>query len=428
MASAQTGTGKTAAFALPVLQRIAGITPETPAPEQPADEAAAAEGDAPSEEPKPKRRRRRRRRRGASSSDIAAIAAQGSSYGPYALVVTPTRELAQQIEQVAEAICAKTGQHAVVVTGGARFDKQLAGLAQGCDMLVATPGRLIDLMERGAVDLAQVRVLVLDEADRMLDMGFWPSVRRIVRALPEQRQTLLFSATIPPSIASTVDAMLHDPARVEIAVLGETAETVEEYLCPVMQGQKVPLLKELIAAGGAVPGEKLERVLVFCRTKQRVDDAYRALKASGFSVEVMHADRTQAARAKALEKFRAGKVQLLVATDVMSRGIDVTGIDAVVNFDVPLDPEDYVHRIGRTGRAGAVGRAYTFMAPDELTPLREVEYLTGKLIPIWDLPGFSFDANRIVPNPSRSTVKPKRTLFAGSRMRGRGPSRGFGRR
>ena len=428
VASAQTGTGKTAAFALPVLQRIAGITPETPAPEQPADEAAAAEGDAPSEEPKPKRRRRRRRRRGASSSDIAAIAAQGSSYGPYALVVTPTRELAQQIEQVAEAICAKTGQHAVVVTGGARFDKQLAGLAQGCDMLVATPGRLIDLMERGAVDLAQVRVLVLDEADRMLDMGFWPSVRRIVRALPEQRQTLLFSATIPPSIASTVDAMLHDPARVEIAVLGETAETVEEYLCPVMQGQKVPLLKELIAAGGAVPGEKLERVLVFCRTKQRVDDAYRALKASGFSVEVMHADRTQAARAKALEKFRAGKVQLLVATDVMSRGIDVTGIDAVVNFDVPLDPEDYVHRIGRTGRAGAVGRAYTFMAPDELTPLREVEYLTGKLIPIWDLPGFSFDANRIVPNPSRSTVKPKRTLFAGSRMRGRGPSRGFGRR
>ena len=428
VASAQTGTGKTAAFALPVLQRIAGITPETPAAvEAPAAESTEDAGEAPSEEPKPKRRRRRRRR-GASSSDIAAIAAQGSSYGPYALVVTPTRELAQQIEQVAEAICAKTGQHAVVVTGGARFDKQLAGLAQGCDMLVATPGRLIDLMERGAVDLAQVRVLVLDEADRMLDMGFWPSVRRIVRALPEQRQTLLFSATIPPSIASTVDAMLHDPARVEIAVLGETAETVEEYLCPVMQGQKVPLLKELIAAGGAVPGEKLERVLVFCRTKQRVDDAYRALKASGFSVEVMHADRTQAARAKALEKFRAGKVQLLVATDVMSRGIDVTGIDAVVNFDVPLDPEDYVHRIGRTGRAGAVGRAYTFMAPDELTPLREVEYLTGKLIPIWDLPGFSYDANRIVPNPSRSTIKPKRTLFAGSRMRGRGPSRGFGRR
>ena len=162
---------------------------------------------------------------------------------------------------LAEAICAKTGQHAVVVTGGARFDKQLAGLAQGCDMLVATPGRLIDLMERGAVDLAQVRVLVLDEADRMLDMGFWPSVRRIIAALPAKRQTLLFSATIPPSIASTVDAMLHDPARVEIAVLGETAETVEEYLCPVMQGQKVPLLKELIAAGGAVPGEKLERVL-----------------------------------------------------------------------------------------------------------------------------------------------------------------------
>jgi ATP-dependent RNA helicase RhlE len=148
----------------------------------------------------------------------------------------------------------------------------------------------------------------------------------------------------------------------------------------------------------------------------------------GIEVAEMHADRTQKARVKALERFREGKVRVLVATDIMSRGIDVSDIDAVINFDVPLDPEDYVHRIGRTGRAGATGHAYTFVAPDELTPLREIEYFMGKLIPVWDQPGFSYDANRIVPSPTRSTAKPKRVMFAGSKMRGRGPSRGFGRR
>lgn len=375
VASAQTGTGKTAAFALPTLQRIAGK----------------------------------------------------SGHGPHALVVTPTRELAAQIDDVVKAVCQKTGQRAVIVMGGAKFDKQIAALEKGCDLLVATPGRLLDLMEHNHVSLAGVEVLVLDEADRMLDMGFWPSVRRIMHALPEQHQTLLFSATIPPSIKSTINAMLHEPAVVEISRVGETADTVEEHLCPVTQAQKPELLRALLDTGGA-SGERPERVLVFCRTKHRVDDVSAMLKNAQVKVDVMHADRPQQARARALERFREGKVQVLVATDVMSRGIDVAGVDAVVNFDVPMDPEDYVHRIGRTGRAGATGHAYTFVAPDEISPLREIEYFTKKLVPVWDLPGFSYDAGRIVPQEGRSTKKPSRTMFSGSRARGRGISGGrYGR-
>ena len=375
VASAQTGTGKTAAFALPTLQRIAGK----------------------------------------------------SGHGPHALVVTPTRELAAQIDDVVKVVCQKTGQRAVIVMGGAKFDKQIAALEKGCDLLVATPGRLLDLMEHNHVSLSGVEVLVLDEADRMLDMGFWPSVRRIMHALPERHQTLLFSATIPPSIKSTIDAMLHEPAVVEISRVGETADTVEEHLCPVTQAQKPELLRALLDTGGA-SGERPERVLVFCRTKHRVDDVSAMLKNAQVKVDVMHADRPQQARARALERFREGKVQVLVATDVMSRGIDVAGVDAVVNFDVPMDPEDYVHRIGRTGRAGATGHAYTFVAPDEISPLREIEYFTKKLVPVWDLPGFAYDAGRIVPQESRSTKKPSRTMFSGSRARGRGISGGrYGR-
>ncbi|MBP3885187.1 MAG: DEAD/DEAH box helicase [Olsenella sp.] len=373
-------------------------------------------------------RGRRRGKRGAERTrEVRAANPNANPFGPFALVVTPTRELAQQIEDVVSVVCEKTGQKAVVVMGGTKFERQIRELEEGCDLLVATPGRLIDLMEHDHVSLKDVKVFVLDEADRMLDMGFWPSVRRIVAALPRERQTLLFSATIPPSIKGTVDAMLTDPVTVEIARVGETADTVEEHLCPITQGQKTHLLERLLQDGGAA-GERPERVLVFCRTKHRVDDLERYLKGAGIDVDVMHADRPQKARERALEKFRAGKVQVLVATDVMSRGIDVSGIDAVVNFDVPMDPEDYVHRIGRTGRAGQTGHAYTFVAPDEISPLREIEYFTRKLVPVWDLEGFDYDSTRIVPNPSRSTTKPTRSLFSGSRSRGRGISGGrYGR-
>ncbi|WP_058271248.1 DEAD/DEAH box helicase [Olsenella massiliensis] len=505
VASAQTGTGKTAAFALPILQVIAdasrrarleregerdtGDTPPSGASPAPDDIAAgptpagageggpdvladavkgpgsvsirvddegrlprrrrrhhrrrstASDGEggegtsrpqrtadaanptekAPSR-PADRRKARRRRsssRKGAPSRDACAADPNARPFGPFALVVTPTRELASQIERVVSVVCEKTGQKAVVVMGGTKFDRQIRELEAGCDLLVATPGRLIDLFEHQHVRLDEVRCLVLDEADRMLDMGFWPSVRRIVAACPRERQTLLFSATIPPSIKGTVDAMLNDPVRIEIARVGETADTVDEHLCCVTQGQKLPLLEALVARGGA-SGQVPERVLVFCRTKMRADMLETQLKANGRRVGVMHADRPQRARERALSEFRSGKLQVLVATDVMSRGIDVSGIDAVVNFDVPMDPEDYVHRIGRTGRAGATGHAYTFVAPDEISPLREIEYFTKKLVPLWDLEGFSYDEGRILPNPTRSTEKPTRRLFSGSRGRSRG--------
>ena len=403
VASAQTGTGKTAAFMLPTLQRIAVEKPggvEKPNAEKPSASAKpnAAAG------------------RGAKRGDD-----KRNAY-PRALIITPTRELAAQIDAVAKSVCASTGQQAVIVTGGAHYKHQITALQKGCDVLVATPGRLIDLLDKKHTSLENIQVLVLDEADRMLDMGFWPSVRRIMEQLPKAHQTLLFSATLPASITSTIDALLKDPERIEIARTGQTAATIEQHLCSVTQGQKPQLLKALIDSFDPAP----ERVLVFCRTKSRVDSIYKNLKAAGLKVDVMHADRPQKARARALERFRSGAIQVLVATDVMSRGIDIQGIDAVINFDVPLDPEDYVHRIGRTGRAGAAGQAYTFMGPDEVTPLREIEYFTKALIPTWNLPGFSYDEGRIMLQDSRSTTKTTRSMFSGSRSRGKGF--GFGGR
>ena len=407
VASAQTGTGKTAAFMLPTLQRIAVEKPHE-AEKPDATERNAVSG-----------------RDAAAGRDAKRNAKRGSAKRgayPRALIITPTRELAAQIDDVAKSVCASTGQQAVIVTGGARYKHQITALQKGCDVLVATPGRLIDLLDKKHTSLENIQVLVLDEADRMLDMGFWPSVRRIMEQLPKAHQTLLFSATLPASITSTIDALLKDPERIEIARTGQTAATIEQHLCSVTQGQKPQLLKALIDSFDPAP----ERVLVFCRTKSRVDSIYKNLKAAGLKVDVMHADRPQKARARALERFRSGAIQVLVATDVMSRGIDIQGIDAVINFDVPLDPEDYVHRIGRTGRAGAAGQAFTFMGPDEVTPLREIEYFTKALIPTWDLPGFSYDSGRIMLQDSRSTTKTTRSMFSGSRSRGKGF--GFGGR
>lgn len=407
VASAQTGTGKTAAFMLPTLQRIAVEKPggvEKPDAKEPNASA------------KPNVAAGRGAKRNAKRGDT-----KRNAY-PRALIITPTRELAAQIDDVAKSVCASTGQQAVIVTGGARYKHQITALQKGCDVLVATPGRLIDLLDKKHTSLENIQVLVLDEADRMLDMGFWPSVHRIMEQLPKAHQTLLFSATLPASITSTIDALLKDPERIEIARTGQTAATIEQHLCSVTQGQKPQLLKALIDSFDPAP----ERVLVFCRTKSRVDSIYKNLKAAGLKVDVMHADRPQKARARALERFRSGAIQVLVATDVMSRGIDIQGIDAVINFDVPLDPEDYVHRVGRTGRAGAAGQAYTFMGPDEVTPLREIEYFTKALIPTWDLPGFSYDEGRIMLQDSRSTTKTTRSMFSGSRSRGKGF--GFGGR
>ena len=412
VASAQTGTGKTAAFVLPALQVIdTGFgdekTDRLESQCQPQDEQ---------QQSSQQQENQRRRQRG-------GVRRRNRSRDPQALIVTPTRELATQIERVATTICKSTGQRAVIITGGAKLKRQISAVQAGCDLLVATPGRLLDLIEHHQVNLKNIKVFILDEADRMLDMGFLPSVRRIMGTLPPKRQTLIFSATLPPSITSTINNMLHDPTMIEIARTGQTADTVEEHLCPVVQGQKVELLESLIRSLRPAP----ERILVFCRTKLRVDSVYAALNNAGFKVDVMHADRPQGARTRALTKFRNGSIQVLVATDVMSRGIDVQGIDAVVNFDVPLDPEDYVHRIGRTGRAGSAGQAFTFMAPDEIAPLREIEYFTKSLIATWDLSNFGYQDGRIVLPQNRPATKPIRPMFSGSKARGRGFGGHYGR-
>jgi len=354
VAAAQTGTGKTAAFTLPLMQRIGMGT--------------------------------------------------GS---PRALVVSPTRELAQQIEKVAGAVGKHTGQRTCIVVGGTKYEPQVKRLKDGVEVLVATPGRLMDLQQRGDLDLSAVEVLVLDEADRMLDMGFWPSVRRILALLPKERQNLLFSATLSEDITNIVGRMLHDPAYVEIAVRGTTAEGVEQAMMPVEQSQKPELLAGVLQRRGT------DRVLVFTRTKARADMLETILTRMGVTVAVMHADRTQGARQAALEDFRAGKIEVLIATDIVARGIDISDISHVINYDVPENPEDYVHRIGRTGRAGASGYALTFVGPDEIVQMREIEYMLGKLLPIEDLEGFAYRDGRIIPFAGRPVTKKKRSVFGG---------------
>ncbi len=358
--AAQTGTGKTAAFTLPLLQRI-------------------GRGDG----------------------------------APLALVVTPTRELAAQIDRVASEVCKHTGQRAAAIVGGVKYGPQIAPVKAGVELLVATPGRLIDLVDRGEVNLKRIEVLVLDEADRMLDMGFWPSVRKILSFLPKERQNLLFSATISGEVTTIVSRMLHDPAFVEIAVRGTTAEGIDQAIMPVEQSQKPDLLAAVIEEKGA------DRVLVFTRTKARADLVRTILDKKGLRVAVMHADRTQQQRDSALERFREGKVDVLVATDIIARGIDISDIDHVVNYDVPENPEDYVHRIGRTGRAGASGYALTLVGPDEITQLREIEYLLGKILPVHDVEGFPYRPGRIIPFEGRPAKKPTRAAFGAKKRSSR---------
>jgi ATP-dependent RNA helicase RhlE len=358
--AAQTGTGKTAAFTLPLLQRI-------------------GRGDG----------------------------------APLALVVTPTRELAAQIDRVASEVCKHTGQRAAAIVGGVKYGPQIAPVKAGVELLVATPGRLIDLVDRGDVNLKHIQVLVLDEADRMLDMGFWPSVRKILSFLPKERQNLLFSATISEEVTTIVSRMLHDPAFVEIAVRGTTAEGIDQAIMPVEQSQKPDLLAAVIEEKGA------DRVLVFTRTKARADLVRTILDKKGLRVAVMHADRTQQQRDSALERFREGKVDVLVATDIIARGIDISDIDHVVNYDVPENPEDYVHRIGRTGRAGASGYALTLVGPDEITQLREIEYLLGKILPVHDVEGFPYRPGRIIPFEGRPAKKPTRAAFGAKKRSSR---------
>ena len=366
LAAAQTGTGKTAAFLLPTMNNLEHIAP-----------------------PKPVRERGgRNRRRGAKKPE-------GNGRGPVMLVITPTRELAQQIDEVASKIADVTGHVAVTVVGGVSYKPQTAALKYGCDILVATPGRLVDLIEQGACHLGEVKVLVLDEADRMLDMGFLPAVRRIVRETPAERQTLLFSATLDEEAVGEITDLVSDPARVEIAPATSTADTVDQFVFPVSIEAKNNLLPEFLKKEGP------ERTIVFMRTKHRADSCCRRLERKGIKAAAIHGNRSQAQRERALSAFRDGTVDVLVATDVLARGIDISDVRYVVNFDVPAEPTDYIHRIGRTGRAGELGWAITFVTEQDVDEFYEIEKLMDKTADIYEAGDLHVGPNPPAVDPER---------------------------
>ena len=366
LAAAQTGTGKTAAFLLPTMNNLEHIAP-----------------------PKPVRERGgRNRRRGTKKPE-------GNGRGPVMLVITPTRELAQQIDEVASKIADVTGHVAVTVVGGVSYKPQTAALKYGCDILVATPGRLVDLIEQGACHLDEVKVLVLDEADRMLDMGFLPAVRRIVRETPAERQTLLFSATLDEEAVGEITDLVSDPARVEIAPATSTADTVDQFVFPVSIEAKNNLLPEFLKKEGP------ERTIVFMRTKHRADSCCRRLERKGIKAAAIHGNRSQAQRERALSAFRDGTVDVLVATDVLARGIDISDVRYVVNFDVPAEPTDYIHRIGRTGRAGELGWAITFVTEQDVDEFYEIEKLMDKTADIYDAGDLHVGPNPPAVDPER---------------------------
>ena len=322
---AQTGTGKTAAFTLPILTRLA--------------KGKAAPG------------------------------------AVRALVLVPTRELALQIEENVRAYGRHLPLSVAVVFGGVGERPQIAALRKGCDLLVATPGRLLDLGSQGHGDFRDLEVLVLDEADRMLDMGFLPSIRRIVRALPRDRQTLMFSATLSKEIEQLTSEFQRQPKLVQVGRRSNPAETVEQAFLECPHNLKQGLLTHLLRQPG------WDSVIVFSRTKHGADRICRKLEKDGVEAVAIHANRSQSQRQRALEAFKSGRVRVLVATDIASRGIDVDGITHVVNFDFPDQLEDYVHRIGRTGRAQATGKSVTFITSEDVPELRRLERLIGKPIP-----------------------------------------------
>ncbi len=318
---------------------------------------------------------------------------------PRMLVLAPTRELALQINEAARGLSAGTPLKAAVVYGGAPLGKQAETLRRGVDLIVATPGRLLDHLRRGNVRLNEVEILVLDEADRMLDMGFLPDIDAIVQQTPTTRQTLLFSATMPSAIQSLSYRYLHTPVRIEIEN-ARPPQALRQQVYPVPRHLKTALLTALLR------GAAVESALVFTRTKREADVIARKLREADLSVGAIHGDFSQKDRIRALEHFRAGKVRILVATNIAARGLDIEGISHVVNFDVPDEAEDYIHRIGRTARVQAEGVAWTLVSPDDEPQLAGIEYLLGKKVERVRLSGFDYD----VPapdwaRPSLATMK-----------------------
>jgi ATP-dependent RNA helicase RhlE len=358
--SAQTGTGKTAAFALPILQRL------------------------------------------------------GAHGALRCLVLEPTRELALQVEDAFKTFSKFTGLRATVVYGGVGYGKQLEDLKRGVDVLAATPGRLLDHMEQGNCSLDHIEILVLDEVDRMLDMGFLPDVKRIVQKCPRARQTLFFTATLPPEIAQLASWALRDPATVEIGRQRAAAETVAHAFYPVVASQKYSLLQTLLEQ------TEFKSVIIFCRTKMGADRIAERLKASKHSVGVLHSDRNQSERTEALAGFKSGKYEVLVATDIAARGLDIAGVSHVINYDVPENPEDYVHRIGRTGRAQNTGDAFTLVTEDNVRDARSIERFIDTPIERKKIEGFPYIYSalfdeKVQAEASSALAKPASRLHRGAR-------------
>jgi len=356
--SAQTGTGKTAAFSLPILQKL------------------------------------------------------GSHGAIRCLVLEPTRELALQVEESFKAYSKYTDLRTTVIYGGVGYGKQREDLARGMDILVATPGRLLDFMEQGEIRLDHVQVLVLDEVDRMLDMGFLPDVKRIVAKVPKNRQTLFFTATLPPEIEQLAAWALRDPFKIAVSRERSTAETITHAFYPVVQAQKFDLLVHLLEQ------TQYHSVIIFSRTKSGADYVAGRLRHAGHTCAVMHADRSQQERVDALKGFKSGKYEVLVATDLAARGLDIADVSHVINYDVPENPEDYVHRIGRTGRAQKTGDAFTLVTEETWRDARSIERFIGMAIEWKKVEGFNYTYSGIFDGggmPQVAPEKPKSRLMRGSR-------------
>ncbi len=369
MAAAQTGTGKTAGFALPLLQRLAE---------------------------------------------------SGKTNGRHcrALILTPTRELAAQVGQSVADYGKYLGTSSTVVFGGVKINPQIRTLDKGVDVLVATPGRLLDLHGQKAVHFSQLDVLILDEADRMLDMGFIHDIRRIVKLLPRKRQTLMFSATFSKPIRELAADFLHSPERVEVSPPNSTAERVDQWVYPVDKKRKPALLSHLVKTNN------WDQVLVFTRTKHGANRLCKQLDQAGIRSAAIHGNKSQNARTQALEGFKRGKVQALVATDIAARGIDIDQLPQVVNFDLPNVAEDYVHRIGRTGRAGLAGSAHSLVSADEADNLYGIERLIRQQLPQSEVDGFEPEHSlpeRKAPAPARASKPGKRARSGQHRAGNRAP-------
>jgi ATP-dependent RNA helicase RhlE len=355
LACAQTGTGKTAAFALPVLQSLY-----------------------------------KDRKSGDTSKYVKA------------LVLTPTRELAIQIEESFKNYGAYTGLNSLAIYGGVNQYHQTKKLQQGVDVLIATPGRLLDLAVQGYVSLKNIRILVLDEADRMLDMGFINDVRKILSKLPQQKQTLFFSATMPPDIIYLSQNILNNPVRIEITPISTTAETVEQAVYFVEKSDKRSLLIHLLKNGN------IDSALVFTETKYGADKLCVALQRENIKAQAIHGNKSQAERQKALQNFKRKNINVLIATDIASRGIDIESLSYVINFELPKTAETYVHRIGRTGRAGATGKAISFCGREEKMLLRDIHKLIAKSIPV--IKDHAFEMAEIVVSAQPNIRMPFRSM------------------